>query len=160
MAGFTALVAFAWRREDEYLIPAAEVARLDRNRRQARAEALELLGVGRVTEARDAVLPEPNDPHRLGHSDEPGAGLSSSEAGPASKRVVTGFGFWVFLLSDIVMFSALFATYAVWRRRRPEGPGRSSCSTRATWRSKRSACCCRVSPAVSPRSPRASAILS
>jgi cytochrome o ubiquinol oxidase subunit 3 len=30
-----------------------------------------------------------------------------------SKRIVTGYGFWVFLLSDIVMFSAFFATYAV-----------------------------------------------
>src|SRR5215813_4239351 len=37
----------------------------------------------------------------------------ASEAGPAPKRVVVGFGFWVFLLSDIVMFSALFAAYAV-----------------------------------------------
>ncbi len=35
------------------------------------------------------------------------------EAGPAPKRVVVGFGFWVFLLSDIIMFSAFFATYAV-----------------------------------------------
>ena len=34
-------------------------------------------------------------------------------AGPASTRVVVGFGFWIFLLSDIVMFSAFFATYAV-----------------------------------------------
>jgi cytochrome o ubiquinol oxidase subunit 3 len=34
-------------------------------------------------------------------------------SGPASKRIVTGFGFWIFILSDIVMFSALFATYAV-----------------------------------------------
>jgi cytochrome o ubiquinol oxidase subunit III len=39
--------------------------------------------------------------------------VPASEAGPASKRVVVGFGFWVFLLSDIVMFSALFAAYAV-----------------------------------------------
>jgi heme/copper-type cytochrome/quinol oxidase subunit 3 len=38
---------------------------------------------------------------------------SASEAGPAPKRIVVGFGFWVFLLSDIVMFSALFAAYAV-----------------------------------------------
>ncbi len=30
-----------------------------------------------------------------------------------SKRVVVGFGFWIFLLSDIVIFSAFFATYAV-----------------------------------------------
>ena len=37
----------------------------------------------------------------------------ASEAGPAPKRVVVGFGFWVLLLSDIVMFSALFAAYAV-----------------------------------------------
>lgn len=31
----------------------------------------------------------------------------------AFKRIVVGFGFWIFLLSDIVMFSALFAAYAV-----------------------------------------------
>src|SRR5262245_11809752 len=39
--------------------------------------------------------------------------LDIGDAGPASKRVVAGFGFWIFLLSDIVMFSALFASYAV-----------------------------------------------
>jgi cytochrome o ubiquinol oxidase subunit III len=39
--------------------------------------------------------------------------LSVSEAGPAPKRIVVAYGFWIFLLSDIVMFSALFATYAV-----------------------------------------------
>jgi cytochrome o ubiquinol oxidase subunit III len=38
---------------------------------------------------------------------------SASEAGPAPKRVVVAYGFWIFLLSDIVMFSALFAAYAV-----------------------------------------------
>ena len=37
------------------------------------------------------------------------AGSSASEAGPAPKRIVVGFGFWVFLLSDIVMFAAFFA---------------------------------------------------
>ena len=31
----------------------------------------------------------------------------------ASKRIIVGYGFWIFLLSDIVMFSAFFATYAV-----------------------------------------------
>ncbi len=35
------------------------------------------------------------------------------EAGPSPKRVVVGYGFWIFLLSDIVMFSAFFASYAV-----------------------------------------------
>jgi cytochrome o ubiquinol oxidase subunit III len=39
--------------------------------------------------------------------------VSASEAGPASRRIVVGFGFWLFLLSDIVLFSALFAAYAV-----------------------------------------------
>ena len=38
---------------------------------------------------------------------------SASEAGPALKRIVVAYGFWIFLLSDIVMFSALFAAYAV-----------------------------------------------
>lgn len=48
-------------------------------------------------------LTSPGLPEATGHG----------EAGPASKRVVAGFGFWVFLISDIVMFSAFFATYAV-----------------------------------------------
>jgi len=43
----------------------------------------------------------------------PNALPDASEAGPAPKRVVVAYGFWIFLLSDIVMFSALFAAYAV-----------------------------------------------
>ena len=50
------------------------------------------------------------------------AQLSASEAGPATKRVVVGFGFWVFLLSDIVMFSAIFAAYAVLAHATAGGP--------------------------------------
>jgi cytochrome o ubiquinol oxidase subunit 3 len=43
-----------------------------------------------------------------------GSGTSGHAArGLASKRIITGYGFWIFLLSDIVMFSAFFATYAV-----------------------------------------------
>ena len=42
-----------------------------------------------------------------------GAPEMPSRRGPASKRIVVGYGFWIFLLSDFVMFSALFATYAV-----------------------------------------------
>ena len=33
--------------------------------------------------------------------------------GQVSKRIIVGYGFWIFLLSDIVMFSAFFASYAV-----------------------------------------------
>jgi cytochrome o ubiquinol oxidase subunit 3 len=43
----------------------------------------------------------------------PDALPSASEAGPAPKRIVVAYGFWIFLLSDIVMFAALFAAYAV-----------------------------------------------
>jgi cytochrome o ubiquinol oxidase subunit III len=40
-------------------------------------------------------------------------GIPLSERGPAPKRVVAAFGFWLFLLSDIIIFAALFAAYAV-----------------------------------------------
>src|SRR5260370_23621863 len=33
--------------------------------------------------------------------------------GPAPTRIVVAYGFWIFILSDIVMFAALFAAYAV-----------------------------------------------
>src|SRR5215475_13941857 len=46
----------------------------------------------------------------------------TSEAGPAPKRIVVAYGFWIFLLSDIVMFSALFAAYAVLVRATAGGP--------------------------------------
>lgn len=49
----------------------------------------------------------------------------ASEAGPAPKRIVVAYGFWIFLLSDIVMFSALFATYAVLVRATAGGPSGS-----------------------------------
>ena len=48
---------------------------------------------------------------------------SASELGPASKRIVVGYGFWIFLLSDIVMFSAFFAAYAVLAHATAGGPG-------------------------------------
>src|SRR5438445_13384448 len=44
-------------------------------------------------------------------------------SGPASKRIVTGYGFWIFILSDMVMFSALFASYAVLLGQTAGGPG-------------------------------------
>jgi cytochrome o ubiquinol oxidase subunit 3 len=48
--------------------------------------------------------------------------VNASEAGPAPKRIVVGYGFWIFLLSDIVMFSALFASYAVLAKGSAGGP--------------------------------------
>jgi len=46
-------------------------------------------------------------------SDEIPDGIPLSERGPAPVRVVAAFGFWLFLLSDIIIFAALFAAYAV-----------------------------------------------
>jgi cytochrome o ubiquinol oxidase subunit 3 len=42
--------------------------------------------------------------------------------GPVSKRITTGYGFWIFLLSDIVMFSCFFAAYAVLQGQTAGGP--------------------------------------
>jgi cytochrome o ubiquinol oxidase subunit 3 len=42
--------------------------------------------------------------------------------GPASKSIVVPYGFWLFILSDMVLFSALFATYASLVRATDGGP--------------------------------------
>ncbi|MBZ9821996.1 cytochrome o ubiquinol oxidase subunit III [Mesorhizobium sp. CA4] len=66
----------------------------------------------------------PRDPYRLGRSH--GLGLFSAtghgEGGPASKFVTVAYGFWIFLLSDIIMFSAFFAAYAVLSKATADGP--------------------------------------
>lgn len=49
------------------------------------------------------------DPHNLGHDDD----VPISERGPAPKRIVVAYGFWIFLLSDFILFSGFFAGYAV-----------------------------------------------
>jgi cytochrome o ubiquinol oxidase subunit 3 len=53
---------------------------------------------------------------------EPQTITPASEAGPATTRVVAAYGFWIFILSDIVMFSALFAAYAVLAHATAGGP--------------------------------------
>jgi cytochrome o ubiquinol oxidase subunit 3 len=53
-------------------------------------------------------------------SEAPGIGLTHGgsedtglgQRGPASKSIVVPYGFWLFVLSDMVIFSALFASYA------------------------------------------------
>jgi cytochrome o ubiquinol oxidase subunit III len=46
----------------------------------------------------------------LTHAGSEDTGLG--HRGPASKSIVVPYGFWLFVLSDMVLFSALFATYA------------------------------------------------
>ncbi len=71
-----------------------------------------------------AFLPHPvaaggggghRDPNRLGHggSGDRQPNTEHAERGPASKRIIVGYGFWVFLLSDIIMFAAFFAAFVV-----------------------------------------------
>ncbi|WBO21062.1 cytochrome o ubiquinol oxidase subunit III [Sphingomonas abietis] len=81
------------------------------------------------------AIQSPHDPHRLGRAagDRSGGhghghghdhdGTGSGEGGPAGKRIIVGYGFWIFLLSDIIMFSAIFATYAVLQGATNGGPG-------------------------------------
>jgi cytochrome o ubiquinol oxidase subunit 3 len=51
-----------------------------------------------------------------------GDSVPLSLRGPAPKRVVAGYGFWLFLLSDIIIFAALFAAYAVLSGETAGGP--------------------------------------
>jgi cytochrome o ubiquinol oxidase subunit III len=66
------------------------------------------------------------------HDVRPEALISAAEAGPAPKRIVVAYGFWIFLLSDIVMFSALFAGYAVLVRATAGGPAGAQLFDQAT----------------------------
>jgi len=42
--------------------------------------------------------------------------------GPATKRTYVAYGFWIFILSDMIMFAALFAAYAVLEGSTAGGP--------------------------------------
>jgi cytochrome o ubiquinol oxidase subunit 3 len=65
------------------------------------------------------------DPYQLGHVPGAPSRQRTAEHGarrPSSKRIIVGYGFWIFLLSDIIMFSAFFATYAVLSGQTAGGP--------------------------------------
>jgi cytochrome o ubiquinol oxidase subunit 3 len=66
----------------------------------------------------------PSDPYHMGHHGGDLRQHTAEHAGRdlASKRVIVGYGFWIFLLSDIVMFSAFFASFAVLAGRTAGGP--------------------------------------
>jgi len=50
--------------------------------------------------------------HALPLLDASSAETGLGNRGPQSKSIVVPYGFWLFILSDIILFSALFATYA------------------------------------------------
>ncbi len=57
-------------------------------------------------------------PDFRGEGDVTGRGTG----GPAPLRITVSYGFWIFLLSDIIMFSAFFAAHAVLRGNTNGGP--------------------------------------
>ena len=73
-----------------------------------------------------ATLRRGHDPSNIGHQNHGSAARPEAtghgEGGPASKRIIVGYGFWIFLISDIIMFSAFFAAYAVLTKATAGGP--------------------------------------
>src|SRR5580700_9436424 len=72
------------------------------------------------------ALRVPPDPYHSGtrHAEAhpPGQVTGRGAGGPAPKRIVVGYGFWIFLLSDVIMFSSFFAAYAVLFKNTAGGP--------------------------------------
>jgi cytochrome o ubiquinol oxidase subunit 3 len=67
----------------------------------------------------------PSDPYHIGHAHpshwrDPRSEHAARDI--ASRWIIVGYGFWIFLLSDIVMFSVLFATYGVLSGETAGGP--------------------------------------
>ena len=122
VGAFATFVVFAWRDHDEYR-GAGRGGRAHRRAetRGARgprrgARAWHPPGEGRDTRAADrarrAAIARPTSRR------------------PAPKRIVTAYGFWIFLLSDFVMFSAFYSRPTRCCRTRPRaGRGRWSSST-------------------------------
>lgn len=68
-----------------------------------------------------------DDPYRIGAGPDAADQRkeiihADSEDHVASKRIVVGYGFWIFLISDIIMFGAFFASYAVLSGETAGGP--------------------------------------
>jgi cytochrome o ubiquinol oxidase subunit III len=66
----------------------------------------------------DLFLPGP----RTTLNDVPPPLTGHGGGGPAPERIVVGFGFWVFLLSDVIVFASFFAAYSVLFKSTGAGP--------------------------------------
>ncbi|WP_294334505.1 cytochrome o ubiquinol oxidase subunit III [uncultured Sphingomonas sp.] len=62
------------------------------------------------------------DPYRIGRGGGADSTTGRGEGGPAGKRTTVGYGFWIYLLSDIILFSGFFAAYAVLAKQTAGGP--------------------------------------
>lgn len=79
--------------------------------------ALQPAGGGALPQqpARDRGHGAPSgDRNRTGQRDSDSFdNTNHAEREEPSKRIISGYGFWIFLLSDIIMFAAFFASYVV-----------------------------------------------
>jgi cytochrome o ubiquinol oxidase subunit I len=116
IGAFGTFVGFAWRNRYEYELSAAELARIDGERRRARIGLVEGREKG-ITPV-EYSEPEGHGSHQAGARAVPHGG----HPGPASKRIITGYGFWIFLLSDFILFSGFYAAYAVLAHATAGGP--------------------------------------
>ena len=119
LGAFATFVVFAWRDHSEYRLTARELKRIDGQRRAARMALVEGKELG-ITAVKYKG-PRAHGSNHLGAM-EPDGGFK----GPASKRIVTGYGFWIFLLSDFILFSGFYAAYAVLSHATAGGPSPKS----------------------------------
>jgi len=72
------------------------------------------------------ILRAPIDPYHLGHqpaaAGAPPQVTGHGAGGPAPKRIVVGYGFWIFILSDVIIFASFFAAYSVLFKSTAGGP--------------------------------------
>jgi cytochrome o ubiquinol oxidase subunit 1 len=116
VGAFATFVGFAWRDHSEYHLPAAELARIDHEQRQARIALVE----GREPGITPVKYSEPAG--HGAHTSQTPEQTGTGNQGPAPKRIVTGYGFWIFLLSDFILFSGFYAAYAVLSHATAGGP--------------------------------------
>jgi cytochrome o ubiquinol oxidase subunit 1 len=110
VGAFGTFVVFAWRDHSEYKLSAKELKRIDAQRRAARMALVEGREKGIAAVKYKAPRAEPDGGFK----------------GPASKRIVTGYGFWIFLLSDFILFAGFYAAYAVLSHATAGGPAPKS----------------------------------
>ena len=113
VGAFATFVVFAWRDHSEYELSASELKRIDGQRRAARMALVEGREAG-ITPVK-YTKPTAHGSNQIG---DPDAGFK----GPAPKRIITGYGFWVFLLSDFILFAGFYAAYAVLSKATAGGP--------------------------------------
>ncbi|WP_082173544.1 cytochrome (ubi)quinol oxidase subunit III [Methylobacterium platani] len=77
--------------------------------------------------------PRPPDPYRLGRKpggEDPATGHGSG--GPSPTAIVVSYGFWIFILADVITFATLFAAFAVLRDATAGGPSGAALLDRTT----------------------------